>query len=104
MKYFKGEYYLEDCNSKFGTLVQINEPLNLAENQPYCIQAGRTVLTLLSKNPMKQLHSNPQQTEAEIEKHDITNKDSIIMHAQQQECIIENAFNNAHPSFYYNQL
>lgn len=46
----KGEYYLEDCNSKFGTLVQVLYPIQISpENystQPLVLQAGKTCLTI----------------------------------------------------------
>ena len=42
----KGHVYLEDNQSKFGTLVLIKAPLVLRESMTYYIQAGRTIMKL----------------------------------------------------------
>jgi len=42
----KGKVYLEDNQSKFGTLVQIKAPLILTEDIIYYIQIGRTIMKL----------------------------------------------------------
>jgi hypothetical protein len=39
-----GEYYLEDNNSKFGTLVQVKKPYMMISNMVNCFQIGRTLL------------------------------------------------------------
>jgi len=40
----KGHFYIEDNESKFGTLVLIKNPILLSYNNPNFIQAGRTML------------------------------------------------------------
>jgi pSer/pThr/pTyr-binding forkhead associated (FHA) protein len=40
----KGEYFLEDNNSKFGTLVLVRKPIRLQENKTNYFQMGRTLL------------------------------------------------------------
>jgi len=44
-------FYLEDNNSKFGTLIEANEPIELEQDTPTCLQIGRTVITLILKQP-----------------------------------------------------
>ena len=46
-----GEFYVEDNNSKFGTLVQIRKPHILMTNITNYIQMGRTMLKLRIKDP-----------------------------------------------------
>jgi len=50
-----GEFYLEDKNSKFGTLVQIKQPLPLSIGVPISVQVTRTVITLKLKRPWRLL-------------------------------------------------
>ncbi len=47
-----GEFYVEDNNSKFGTLVLIRKPYMLDNNGTTYIQAGRTVLEVVVKEPL----------------------------------------------------
>ena len=42
--YQNGHFYLDDHNSKFGTLVQIKRNIVLDSNSPITIQAGRSLL------------------------------------------------------------
>lgn len=46
----KGDYILEDFNSKFGTLVQVKWPKFLSpamySNQPIVFQSGKTCMTI----------------------------------------------------------
>lgn len=42
----QGRFYIEDNNSKFGTLVQIQSPLHLHEQFEYHFQAGRSVFSV----------------------------------------------------------
>ena len=51
IKLSDGEFYLEDKNSKFGTLVQIKQPLQLSVGLPISVQVTRTVITLKVKRP-----------------------------------------------------
>eukprot|EP00826_Nyctotherus_ovalis_P003133 TRINITY_DN10630_c0_g1_i8.p1 TRINITY_DN10630_c0_g1~~TRINITY_DN10630_c0_g1_i8.p1 ORF type:complete len:123 (-),score=36.19 TRINITY_DN10630_c0_g1_i8:8-355(-) len=43
--------FLDDNDSKFGTLVEIREQLELVIDRPYYIQIGETVMALLVKGP-----------------------------------------------------
>lgn len=47
------EYFIEDNNSTFGTLIQVQYPIfltpDLFQNQPLILQSGKTQLTLLCK-------------------------------------------------------
>jgi len=54
-KVAKGEYYLEDSGSKFGTLVQVKYPIKLCpslfQSRPLAIQTGKTLLHIkVSRN------------------------------------------------------
>eukprot|EP00831_Metopus_contortus_P074983 TRINITY_DN68588_c0_g1_i2.p1 TRINITY_DN68588_c0_g1~~TRINITY_DN68588_c0_g1_i2.p1 ORF type:complete len:140 (-),score=25.15 TRINITY_DN68588_c0_g1_i2:3-422(-) len=50
---FNGEhFFIEDNNSKFGTLIKAPRELKLEPQVPISIQLGRTVLTLLAKGPV----------------------------------------------------
>ena len=51
LKLSKDEFCIEDGNSKFGTLVQLREAAKLIPQQPYCVQVGRTVFTILVRDP-----------------------------------------------------
>lgn len=48
-----GEFYLQDKNSKFGTLVQVRQPLPLSIDQSISFQVTRTVITLKVKRPWR---------------------------------------------------
>ena len=47
----EGQYYVEDNNSKFGTLIQIRKPFKLFKNKMNYIQMGRTSLALRVVDP-----------------------------------------------------
>jgi len=47
----KDEFFLEDNNSKFGTLVLVKEPIKITHDMPVSIQAGRSLLTFILKKP-----------------------------------------------------
>lgn len=50
----KGNFYIEDNNSKFGTLVNISKTVPIAdEYNNMSIQVGRTVLNLSVKKHVK---------------------------------------------------
>ncbi len=51
LKFVQNEFYIDDNNSKFGTLVEVNEPFQLAPDEPCCLQIGRTVIKLLVRRP-----------------------------------------------------
>jgi len=51
IKYQNGGFYLEDQNSKFGTLVQVKRPILLEPNNLLSIQCGRTMITFTIKRP-----------------------------------------------------
>ncbi len=38
-----GYFYLEDNESKFGTLIQVQRPIHLSDKTVYYFQAGRTI-------------------------------------------------------------
>jgi len=48
-----GKFYIDDGNSKFGTLVQIKRPLSLDLLEDVTVQVGRTVLALTLKRPWR---------------------------------------------------
>ena len=56
--YFKkssrGDFILEDNNSKFGTLVQMRKPYMLLKDQANYIQLGRTIIEIIVKDPVAQ--------------------------------------------------
>ena len=95
-----GEYYLEDRNSKFGTLVQINESLQLAPYVPYCVQVGRTVLTILARNPNRLpynlLYPGAKSPTIKLEV-DNPEKQATEINGE-QEGLIDYALNEAHPT------
>lgn len=51
VKLTNGEFYLEDRNSKFGTLVQVKQPILLVPGVSVSLQITRTVLSLRLKRP-----------------------------------------------------
>lgn len=53
LKLEKGEFFLEDSNSKFGTLALIRDPISLTENNSFALQIGRTVFSLSIKKKKK---------------------------------------------------
>ena len=58
MKYEKGSFYIEDNNSKFGTLVLVKEPIPLSlGNNHVALQVGRTVLYFSLKKTKKVLNA-----------------------------------------------
>ena len=100
--HFSGEeFYVEDGNSKFGTLVQINRPLQLAANLPYCIQIGRTVFTILVRNPLKPYDPLARLIEPVHDVRTERNAGRQTMESNadpQQEGMIDSAINEAHPT------
>lgn len=50
-----GGFFLEDANSKFGTLVEVTKSLQLTPHLPYCVQVGRAVLTILTRTPHRNM-------------------------------------------------
>lgn len=46
IRFQRGHFYLEDNNSKFGTLVQMKKPTLLEPGSTLSIQSGRTVLSV----------------------------------------------------------
>jgi hypothetical protein len=48
-----GKFYIDDENSKFGTLVQVKRPLSLELMEEVTVQIGRTVMTLTLKRPWR---------------------------------------------------
>lgn len=46
----KGEVFIEDNQSKFGTLMELNHPMQIKYHVPIYIQVGRTVLVLFCTN------------------------------------------------------
>ena len=46
----------------FGTLIEIDSPLKLVPGIPYCIQLGRTVMTIIAKEGGK-IDPKPQEFE-----------------------------------------
>lgn len=51
LKVIGNAVFLDDNDSKFGTLVEIREELELVADRPYYIQIGETVMALLVKGP-----------------------------------------------------
>lgn len=49
IRFHRGQFLLEDNNSKFGTLVALKKPRPLESGSPISIQTGRTVLSLFLK-------------------------------------------------------
>mmetsp|Transcript_12466 Transcript_12466/g.12531 ORF Transcript_12466/g.12531 Transcript_12466/m.12531 type:complete len:129 (+) Transcript_12466:695-1081(+) len=51
IRYQDGAFYLEDHQSKFGTLVQVKRPLLVDVNSHFTIQAGRSTVEVSAKRP-----------------------------------------------------
>ncbi|SCM20937.1 FHA domain protein, putative [Plasmodium chabaudi chabaudi] len=51
IKFFNGNFYIEDCKSKFGTLIQIRRPVffNIRRSKFIALQIGRTVMYIYMK-------------------------------------------------------
>ncbi|SBS81905.1 FHA domain protein, putative [Plasmodium ovale] len=51
IKFHNGNFYIEDCKSKFGTLIQIKKPVffNIRRNKFIALQIGRTVMYVYMK-------------------------------------------------------
>ena len=45
MKYRDGAFYIEDNQSKFGTLIQVKEEIELGLNTAKAVQIGRSVVS-----------------------------------------------------------
>ncbi len=53
----KGYFIIDDNKSKFGTLALIRNPLLLSQTDPNIIQAGRTLVEITIRRPIKLLDS-----------------------------------------------
>ncbi len=103
IRYAEGEFYLEDNGSKFGTLVRVQESVKLAASLPYCVQAGRTVLTLLVRAPASKLETmarlqRPAQGKGQAE--DETGRNTMVTRYAESafhEGAIDSALDMAHP-------
>jgi len=51
LKLYQGKFYLEDRNSKFGTLVLVRQPIALVPGLSVSLQITRSVITLRLKQP-----------------------------------------------------
>lgn len=51
----QGGFFIEDCNSKFGTLVQVKQAVTLAVGVPVALQVNRTTVVLRVKQPWRLL-------------------------------------------------
>jgi hypothetical protein len=49
IRYVQGKLYLEDNESKFGTLVQIRKPVLIDAESSFSVQCGRSVLTITAR-------------------------------------------------------
>ncbi len=47
IKFEKGNFYLDDCKSKFGTLVQIKRSIVLESSGNVCVQVNRTLINFI---------------------------------------------------------
>jgi pSer/pThr/pTyr-binding forkhead associated (FHA) protein len=55
IRYKEGRgFFLEDLNSKFGTIALAKDPVNLPPDTPIALQLGRTLLILQAKEVMPQ--------------------------------------------------
>ena len=52
IKYATGRFFLQDNNSKFGTLIHLNNQTMLHSFQPLTLQVGRTVLSLIVRSAL----------------------------------------------------
>jgi hypothetical protein len=59
ISFVRGQFILEDNNSKFGTLVAMKKPRQLDAASPTSIQMGRTVLSLSLQTPPDQVNATP---------------------------------------------
>lgn len=53
----KGYFYVQDNGSKFGTLALVKHPILLSYNDTNHIQAGRSMLEIQIKRPIKLFNS-----------------------------------------------
>lgn len=53
----KGYFILEDNHSKFGTLVMVRNPLPLSLNEVNYVQAGRTMVEIQIRRPIRLMDS-----------------------------------------------
>ena len=51
LKLHNGNFYLDDENSKFGTLIQVKRPISLEMMEQLTVQTGRTLLSFDLKKP-----------------------------------------------------
>lgn len=54
-----GEYFVEDNNSKFGTLIQVRKPVALKRWQVNYIQMGRTFLRIRIQDKLRATETEP---------------------------------------------
>jgi len=50
IKYTDGQFVLEDNNSKFGTLIQVQDKFEIQPDSSVAVQIGRTVISLCAKS------------------------------------------------------
>mmetsp|Transcript_16808 Transcript_16808/g.16697 ORF Transcript_16808/g.16697 Transcript_16808/m.16697 type:complete len:154 (-) Transcript_16808:2-463(-) len=58
IQFSNGNFTIEDNNSKFGTLLQVTDPLPLLANSAIALQAGRTVLAVSLKGDESTAYEN----------------------------------------------
>lgn len=63
IRFVKGQFILEDNTSKFGTLVQVKNPICLECDQAISVQIGRTVMKLTARKPSQGLLMGSLDTE-----------------------------------------
>jgi hypothetical protein len=63
-KLINGQFYLEDQNSKFGTLIYMKRPILIDSSSTVSVQAGRTLLSLSIKKPFSFIPSCLRSTTA----------------------------------------
>lgn len=68
LKLSEDDVYLNDNNSKFGTLVEMREEVELVPDKAFTLQTAGTVVTLLVKEPKltyeDRLEDNPKLKES----------------------------------------
>jgi FHA domain/RING-variant domain len=53
INFYKNQFYLKDCKSKFGTILTIKKPLIISKDSESTIQINRNVITLSLKSEFK---------------------------------------------------
>jgi len=92
LKFAENRFLIEDGNSKFGTLIQVREPLKLIPLKPACIQIGRTVFTILVRDPL----ARPPDPE-EIARETVGEQNEKKKH-ESNYTLLDSVLNDAHPS------